>query len=145
MKLEDIENEWTTDSKINKTSLDDESLKIPELHNKYYKIFIRERIQLKKLQTELDELVKLKRDYFEGRLSQQELKDLGWDQFNLTILKNEMEYHLNADRDLITAKLKCVAQAEKVDFLRSIIDTINKRTFVIKNAIEFIKFTNGGF
>jgi len=145
MKLEEIENEWSKDSKIDKLSLDEESLKIPELHNKYYKIYIREKIQLKKLKSDLDELIKLKKDYYDGRLSKEELNEYGWQPFNLTILKSEMDTYLNADVDLINKKLKCAAQSEKVDFLHSIIDSVSKRTFVIKNAIEFLRFTNGGF
>jgi hypothetical protein len=45
MKLEEIESLWEQDSKIDRTDLDNESLKIPMLHSKYYKIYLREKIQ----------------------------------------------------------------------------------------------------
>ena len=39
MKLEEIQESWSSDSQIDDTQLDNESLKIPELHHKYYRIF----------------------------------------------------------------------------------------------------------
>ena len=39
MKLEDIETNWGQDSRINSADLAVESLRIPELHHKYFKIF----------------------------------------------------------------------------------------------------------
>ena len=39
MKLEEIQESWSSDSKIDDTELDNESLKIPELHHKYFRIF----------------------------------------------------------------------------------------------------------
>ena len=39
MKLEDIQNLWFEDCKIEDDMLDEEALKIPRLHQKYYKIF----------------------------------------------------------------------------------------------------------
>lgn len=143
MKLEEIEDLWSKDCKIDRTNLDNESLKIPELHNKYYKLYIRERIQLKKIESDLSKLEKQKKEYYSGQLSEEELKNEGWEQFNLTILVKEIPLYINADKDIIDLKLKYAIQNEKVSFLKSIIDILNMRSFQIKNAIDFMKFTNG--
>lgn len=144
MKLEEIETEWAKDSKIDRTNLDGESLRIPELHHKYYKMFIRERVQLKKEEGDYAEFYKLKVEYYQGRCDQETLQVYGWDQFQLNILKQELPLYLEADKELIDRKLKLHLQREKVEMLESIVKTLNGRGFLIKNAIDFIKFSNGG-
>ena len=78
MKLEEIESLWSQDCRVDKTNLDQESLHISELHNKYYKIFIREKMTLKQQECDLDFYKQLKREYYNGTLSQEELKENGW-------------------------------------------------------------------
>ena len=39
MTIDEINDEWTKDSNIDRTELGEESLKIPQLHNKYLKIY----------------------------------------------------------------------------------------------------------
>jgi hypothetical protein len=142
MKLEDIESLWQQDCFIDRTSLEQESLKIPLLHSKYYKIYLREKIQLKAEEGEYDQFYKIKHEYYTGKLSQEDLAQYGWEPFQF-ILKGDLSIYLNSDKDLITKLLKLQVQREKVDFLESIIKTINNRGFLIKNAIDFIKFSNG--
>ena len=52
MNVEQIVKEWDKDSKIDETELGAESAKIPQVHNKYLKIFMGERIALFKLKAE---------------------------------------------------------------------------------------------
>lgn len=143
MKLEEIEELWGKDLKIDRSQLDTESLRIPELHNKYYKIYIREKIQYNKISFDLDKLTKQKKEWYEGTMPEEELKELGWEPFNL-LLKKDLPIYLNSDEDLISLKLKLALAHEKVEYLKSIIKDINSRSFNIKNAIDFLKFTNGG-
>lgn len=142
MKLEEIEALWETDSKIDRTDLDSESLKIPLLHSKYYKIYLREKIQLKSEELEYKQFYKLKHEYYNGKLSQQELNDLGWEPFQF-VLKNDLQVYVDADKDIANRLLKLQVQREKVDLLENIIKTLNGRGFLIKNAIDFIRFTSG--
>ena len=142
MKLEEIESLWEQDSKIDRTDLDNESLKIPMLHSKYYKIYLREKIQLKSEELEYKQFYKLKHEYYNGKLSQEDLKNLGWEPFQF-VLKNDLQVYIDADKDVITKLLKLQVQREKVELLESIIKTLNGRGFLIKNAIDFIRFTSG--
>jgi len=142
MKLEEIEALWEVDSKIDRTDLDAESLKIPYLHSKYYKIFLRERIQLKADEFEYKQFYKVKHEYYTGKLSQEELKDYGWDPFQF-LLKGELSVYMDADRDISKKLITLQVQREKVEFLDSIIKTLNTRGFAIKNAIDFIRFSSG--
>ena len=49
MKLEDIQELWHRDSEIDYTELGTESIRTPQIHDKYLKIFTDERIRLKEL------------------------------------------------------------------------------------------------
>lgn len=144
MKLEDIENLWAVDSKMDRTQLDVESLRIPELHQKYYKIFIRERVQLKAEENDYATFYNYKVEYYQGILDKETLDKFGWEPFQLNIIKADIPRYIDADREVQERKLKIHVTREKVDFLESIIKTLNTRGFAIKNAIDFIKFLNGG-
>jgi hypothetical protein len=142
MKLEEIESLWEQDSKIDRTDLDNESLKIPTLHGKYYKIYLREKVQLKAEEQEYKTFYKLKHEYYTGKLSKEELDQYGWEPFQF-VLKNDLQVYIDADKDIAERLLKLQVQREKVDLLESIIKTLNGRGFLIKNAIDFIRFTSG--
>lgn len=142
MKLEEIEALWEQDIKIDRTELDSESLKIPSLHSKYYKIYLREKVQLKAEDQSYKQFYKLKHEYYTGKLSQTELNELGWEPFQF-VLKNDLQVYIESDKELCERLLKLNVQKEKVQFLEDIIKTLNTRGFLIKNAIDFIRFTNG--
>lgn len=142
MKLEQIEQMWAEDCSIDRTALDTESLKIPSLHSKYYKIFLREKIQLKADENDYNIFFKTKHEYYTGKLSQEELKEMGWEPFQF-VLKNDLPIYINSDREISDRLLKLQLQREKVVLLESIIKTLNNRGFLIKNAVDFIRFSNG--
>lgn len=143
MELDKIESLWQIDCKIDRTDLATESLKISELHNKYYKIFTREKMLLKKMQNDLSSLKKIKWEYYNGKISPEELREIGWDSFDKRVLKSDVDVYLQSDKDLIESNLGISYQSEKVDFLASILDSLKQRTWNIRNAIEFIKFSQG--
>lgn len=143
MKLEEIEALWEHDIKIDRTELDSESLKIPSLHSKYYKIYLREKVQLKAEEQTYKQFYKLKHEYYTGKLSQSELNELGWEPFQF-VLKNDLQVYMDSDKELSERLLKLNVQKEKVEFLADIIKTLNTRGFLIKNAIDYIRWTNGG-
>ena len=51
MNIEELQNIWSKDSKIEDTQLDIESLKIPTLHSKYLKMLTTFKQPLKPLET----------------------------------------------------------------------------------------------
>lgn len=143
MKLQEIFSEWEKDSKIDPTKLDIESLNIPVLHNKYYKIFVSEKLLLIKTQNTYNTLKHDKKEFLTLGPDEHS-REKGWQlPPRGKILKAEAEEYLLTDTELIELGLKVATQKEKVELLISIIDSINKRSFQIKNAIEFIKFQNG--
>ena len=143
MKLEEIQELWNRDRDIDITDLGVESVRIPQIHDKYLKIYIDERIRLKGLQFDLNKLVKLKTDYYAGNLTEEELEKLGWEQFLTRLIKTEITKYLEADEDIIKMKKNIVLMEEKIHYLDSIIKMVSNRGFQIKSAIDSIKYKDG--
>ena len=143
MKLEEIQELWNRDRDIDITDLGVESVRIPQIHDKYLKIYIDERIRLKGLQFDLNKLVKLKTDYYAGNLTEEELEKLGWEQFLTRLIKTEITKYLEADEDIIKIKRNIVLMEEKIHYLDSIIKMVSNRGFQIKSAIDWIKYKDG--
>ena len=143
MKIEDITSLWDKDSKIDETELGSESTKIPQIHNKYLKIFMGERVQLIRLKAQQKRAKKLLTEYYLGELDREELEELGRDQFYKKVLKQEIDTYIESDDMMIDAILKTSLQQEKVDYLEAILRQINNRGFQIKNAIDWNKFISG--
>lgn len=144
MKIEDIVEMWTSDTKIDSTELASESLKIPALHNKYYRVFLEERLRLKKMESEMKSL-KLDKYEFYTLGPTKESHEKGWQlPAKGIILKQDIPMYMDADKDIIEMNLKVAYQNEKVELLETIIKSISNRNFIIKNAIDWNRFVMGG-
>lgn len=144
MKLDDIMMMWEQDSKMDKTELGDESLKIPLLHHKYYKVFVDEGLLLKKLEQEYKSLYKLKFEYYMGTLDEDTLRQNGWQPNALKILKQDLPLYIDADSDIQLIQARIDIQKQKLSFVESVIKTVSNRGFLIKNAIDWERFKVGG-
>jgi len=136
-------NEWNKDCKIDETELGSESAKIPQVHNKYLKIYMGERIALFKLKSETKKVKRTLLEYYLGELDQEELDQLGRQQFYKKLLKNEVDVYIESDDMMIEANLRLGMQDEKVAYLDSIIKNINNRGFQLKTAVDWARFTTG--
>ena len=143
MKFEDIFEEWKIDSTIDQTDLGNESLKIPKLHHKYYMMMVSEKSVLKKLDAQMKQLRLAKYEFY-SQGHTEESRKLGWElPPRGIILKADIPMYIDADKDIVELSLKIGIQAEKVEFLESIIKGLQTRNFIIKNSIDFMKFTMG--
>ena len=144
MKIEQIFEEWEKDATIDKTELGDESIKIPKLHHKYYRVFISERLLLRKLEADLKQL-KLEKYEFYTQGPSKETKDKGWElPARGVILKSDLPTYIDTDKDIVELTLKIGYQQEKLELLESIIKSLQVRGYQIKAAIDWTKFTMGG-
>lgn len=143
MKLEEIQTIWRNDSNIDRTELGEESLRIPQLHSKYYNMFSTERMQLRKLEQDYNLLYKLKFEYYNGTISEEELKENAWEPFQLKILKTDLSIYMQSDTHLKNLSLKIAVQKEKVEFLESVIKNLPARGYQINAAITWEKFKVG--
>jgi hypothetical protein len=143
MKIEDIVSAWDKDCKMDETELGEESTKIPVIHNKYLKIFMGENTALKRLYAQRSKLRRKLTEYYLGELDRDELEEFGREQFYKKLLKNEIDTYIESDDAFIEVNLKLALQQEKVNYIEGILKSINNRGFQIKNAIDWLKFTNG--
>ena len=143
MKLEEIQELWNRDREIDITELATESIRIPQIHDKYLKIYVEEKIKLRKLQLNLAKISKIKSDYYSGRMSQEELDRLEWQPFLVKVLKGEVNSYVESDDDIIKLKETIALMEEKINYIDSVIRMINNRGFQIKSAIDWIKYKDG--
>ena len=140
MNLEEIQEQAEKDLKLDDTELDIESLKTPELHNKYLKLLSKFSLLLKKADSDYAVLHRDKWEYYTGKASPEIYKQKP---FDLKILKQDIDKYLESDEDLIKLTQKVEYLQTVVDFLESTVRQISNRSFAIKNAIEWKKFTSG--
>ena len=132
------------DAVIDSTELGSESIKIPQLHNKYLVLMQDEKFALQKMNIQFYQMKRLKWEYYTGKMDKETLDELGWQPFQLNVLKKDLDLYFNADEDLVELKSKIIYQESKIDFLESTLKTLNNRNWVIRNAIEWNKFIQGG-
>jgi hypothetical protein len=144
MKLTELQDEWEKDCKINEMNLGQESIKTPNLHSKYLNFLSSTRLNLRKAESDYLNCRRKKYRYYRGEMTQAELTDEGWDQWQGNKpLKNEMDEFLTVDRNLVELQDKVEYFKTVLYQLEQIIRSLNSRTWDIKNAIEWNKFTNG--
>lgn len=143
MKLDELYDMWSEDSEIDATELADESLKISKLHNKYMRIYSDERIVLLRLQADMKILKKEKYEFYADGPTKETVAK-GWTlPAKGTIIKSEIATYLEADQDIIDLSLRIGYQSQKIEFIESVIKSLNNRGYNIRAAIDWHKFTNG--
>ena len=140
MNINEIENLWEEDSKLDPDNLQLESLKIPSLHSKYHKIYNNVSLLKKIEENKLTELLKDKWLYYSGKASPEVYKDKPFDH---RVIKQDLEKYISSDIDILKIKTKIDYYLLMLEYLESIIKTIHNRSFVIKNCLEAMKFTAG--
>ena len=143
MTLDEIRKTVSIDLPMDKTELDIESMKTPQLHNKYLIFYGDEKLILGKMQSDFSVLKKDKWLYYTGKMSQEQLEERNWETFDLTILKTDIDRFMDSDEDIIRLSNKILLQKEKVNYLENVIKIINNRQWSIRSSIDWLKFTNG--
>ena len=141
MNLEKIQEMWQRDSVIDPDNLHDESLKIPQLHSKYYTVYNTITLLREKARDSYNR-VKLERyNYYTGKAEPEVYAE---EPFPYKVReKDAIQRHLEADEKLTTLDLKIRYYDTTLKFLEDIIKNVSNRTFQIKNAIEFMRFNSG--
>jgi hypothetical protein len=131
------------DLHIKDAELDTESLRIPQLHNKYLNMLHDEKIMLQALRVKRKMLLRDKWEYYTGKMNEDTLKQKGWEPFNLKILKQDVDMYIESDSDMIAIESKVFMQQERVEFLQETVKAINNLQWHIRDAIAWRKFING--
>jgi hypothetical protein len=140
MDLEQLQLEVDKDLKINDTELDLESLKTPQLHNKYMKHYTKFKLLLTRTEDELRVMKKTKWEYYTGKADPNVYQAKP---FDLKIMRTDVDKYIEADEELQKLTQKVAYLNTVIDFLDRTLRVIINRTYTIKNAIEWRRFTSG--
>ena len=143
MNLNDLKHMIERDMVIDKTELDIESIKTPQMHNKYLTFMLDEKLVLQKMESDFSILRKKKWLYYTGKMSQEELNEEGLEPFQHNVLKTDIDKFIDSDEQIIDLKNKIFYQKAKVKYIEEVVKIISSRQWTIKSAIDWIKFTNG--
>ena len=141
MNLEKLQEMWKNDSVLHDTLHDEDSLKIPQLHSKYYTIYntitlLREKARETQKQVRLDRY-----KYYTGKATSEEYAQ---EPFPYKIReKDALQKYLEADDKMCKIDMKITYYDTCLKFLEEIIKTVANRTYQIKNAIEWQRFQAG--
>jgi hypothetical protein len=140
MTLEELQELADKDLKINDTELDLESIKTPQLHNKYLKFLTKYKLMLSRSETEYNIMKREKWEYYTGKADPSVYAQRP---FQFKLLKTDVDKYLDSDMELQKLKQKVDYIQTTVDFLDRTIRQISNRGFVIKNAVDWKRFTSG--
>ena len=139
--LDTIQRMWSEDAKIDPDDLHTESLNIPILHAKYYELYNNILLLRKKAEQQRKNIRHERYEYFSGKADPEVYID---NPFPKKIRdKDTMTKYLDADEKLSNASLKIDYYDTMLEYLENILKQVTNRTYQIKNAIEFMRFSSG--
>ena len=141
MNLEQIQEMWQKDSVIDPDNLHDESLKIPQLHSKYYTVYNTISLLREKARESYNRIRLERHNYYTGKAPAEVYVE---DPFPYKVReKDAIQRHMEADDKLNAIDMKIKYYDATLKFLEEIIRVVSNRTYQIKNAIEWQKFQSG--
>ena len=141
MDLEKIQAMWEKDSHIDPDNLHDESLKIPQLHSKYYTLYNTITLLREKAREQYSKVRLERYNYYTGKSPAEVYVE---QPFPYKVReKDAIQRHLDADDKINKIDMKIKYYDVMLKFLEEIIRAVSNRTYQIKNAIEWNKFQAG--
>ena len=141
MNLEQIQEMWERDSRIDPDNLHDESLKIPQLHSKYYTLYNTITLLREKAREQYSKVRLERYNYYTGKATAEVYAE---EPFPYKVReKDAIQRHLEADDKMNKVDMKIKYYDIMLKFLEEVIRAVSNRTYQIKNAIEWNKFQAG--
>ena len=140
MNLENIQEMWKKDSKIDQVMLDESSLRIPQLHQKYLTILSEFRLQSKKHDQEVRLLEHHRWLYYSGKAPPEDYAEKPFDH---KVLKSDVIHWVQVDEDIRKAKLRSEYYSTVIHTLEEILKQIHQMSYNIKNAITWRMYAGG--
>ena len=137
---------WQKDSQIDPVKLDESSRQSPILHAKYLELLSTTKLQLKRAEFAQKTLLKQKWLYYNGKMDQDTIEELGWDPDpfdGLKVLKGELDYYYDSDPEIQRSEEKIQYYKTVIDTLTEIVDNIKWRHQTIGNMIKWRQFESG--
>jgi hypothetical protein len=144
LTLAELKAEWSIDCNINKDDIGLESIKTASLHAKYINEWASYKSRQVKLASDFAAMRKLRTRYYRGELTQAELIENNWEQYQgVKLPKTETETFLAGDAHLIDLNNKLEYCRLTIGYLDQVLKLIYNRSFLIRDYIEDRKFQMG--
>ena len=140
MDLQTINEMWERDSKIDKVMLDEASIKIPQLHQKYLTLLSEYTLLLKRKNQDLKRLQHQKYLYYAGKAPPEEYEDKP---FPYKVLKSDVYSWVSVDEDIHKVEMKMEYYTVVLRTLEEILKQVHQMSFNIKNMITWRQFAGG--
>ena len=141
--LEALMKEWSSDTSIDATSMEKETLKISFLHSKYLNIRAYHNILLRKMEADYRLLKGLREEYYQGHLTKEDCDERGWAYMQHVLSNPQITRKLDTDPELNKMLLKRIAHEEIVSYCDIVLKSLNNRTWDLGNFIKYQQLTLG--
>ena len=128
-----IIDEWREDADMG-DDLFNAARNIPILHSKWIDKYLRIQLLKKEKEYEYKKVYKQKYSYYMGREE---------DAPEEKIMKTEVQIYIDADEEIIKLKAMVDLYDKLESTLKEILNNINNRSFQIKNAIDWLRYSRG--
>ena len=140
MDLATINEMWERDSKVDDTLLDEASLKIPQLHQKYLTLLQEYNLLHKRKSQDLKALQHKKFLYYAGKAPPEDYEEAP---FPHKVLKSDVQSWVSVDEDIAKVELKLEYYCVTIRSLEEILKQVHQMSYNIKNAIQWRAFVGG--
>jgi len=140
MLLNELKAKAEVDLKVDRSQLDVDSLMLPTIVGRWLNYYNDEKLTYFKLESDRKTMYRDLWMYYSGKSDPQVYKTKP---FALKVLRQDLVMFIEADPDYNTILNKTLLCKQKLDYIEQVIKTLNQRSFMVKNAIDYIKFTNG--
>ena len=141
MNLETINVMWSKDSKIDDVMLDNASLAIPQLHQKYLTLLTEFNLLQKKKSQDLKKLQHKKWLYYSGKAAPEEYEDKP---FQYKVMKSDVPNWVSVDDDICKVEMQLDYYNAVIRTLEEILKQVHQMSYNIKNCIQWRSFVGGG-
>lgn len=139
--LDDIQDMWEKDSKLDIDNLHLESLKIPSLHAKYHQLYNNFLLLRKKVEQEKKNKILSRYQYYTGKSPVEVYAE---EPFPYKIRdKDTLQKYMDGDEEISKIHMKIDYYNTVLQYLEGIIKMIENRSYQIKNSIEYMRFQSG--
>ena len=140
MDLATIQSWWKEDSQIDEILLDESSLRIPRLHQKYLTLHTEFTIAQKRKTQQVKKLRHDKWLYYSGRADPEVYVS---NPFPHKLLKTDVHNWIDVDEEVMALEMELEQYSATISALDNILKQVHQMSFNIRNAIEYRKFTSG--
>lgn len=140
VNLDTINKMWEVDSKIDDIMLDQSTVKIPQLHQKYLTLHGEFKLLLAKKNQELKRLQHGKWLYYSGKAKPEVYEEKP---FDYKVMKSDVPSWVAVDEDINKLEMQVEYYKTVLDTLSEILRQVHQLSFNIKNIIAWRTFAGG--